>query len=319
MSKVSVIVPIYNVENYLKRCLDSLSRQTEKDFEVIMINDGSTDGSCQIATSFAERDPRFKLFHETNQGEAAARNLGLDKASGEYIMFLDADDYYTDQCIEKALMAIRHFNCDITVFGSTYKDEDGNLVKEACPVRTGRYLLSEHPEILMEIENCVWDKIYRRELFAENGIRYLPGFYTDFSGTFRIVVTANTISFINDKLINYFVGRKGSITAQFSTKCFSIFEMTDSIIDFYKQKNIYDLYKEEIKAQAILNIIDKMKLAVTSDNKELRDSFIKKSYEYMLSTFGDIRSKYKLSRYKGDFIYFHPQLLKLYLILKGKK
>ena len=319
MSKVSVIVPIYNVENYLKRCLDSLSQQTEKDFEVIMINDGSTDGSCQIATSFAERDPRFKLFHETNQGEAAARNLGLDKASGEYIMFLDADDYYTDQCIEKALAAIRHFDCDIAVFGSAYKDEDGNLVKEVCPARTGTYSLSEQPEILMEIENCVWDKIYRKDLFTESGIRYLPGFYTDFGGTFRLIVTADTIGFINDKLLNYSVGRKGSITAQFSEKCFSIFDMSDSIIDFYKQKGIYDLYKEEIKAQSVLNIIDKMKLAVASDNKELRDSFIKKSYEYVYSTFGDMKSKYKLNQYKGDFIYFHPQLLKLYLILKGKK
>ncbi len=318
MSKVSVIVPFYNVKPYLKRCLDSLANQNEKDFEVILIDDGSEDGSAQIADQYVKKDARFRLYQKENGGEASARNLGLEKASGDFVMFLDADDYYNNDCIEKSLRAIIQFDCDIVEFGISHFNEEGDVVGVFVPRQNCKLKLSSHPEVLMEIKNCAWNKIYRRNLFLDHGIRYQTGYYTDFGTTFQILPFANEIGFIQETLINYFVGRPGSISTQFSYKCFAIFDMIDSIISRYKQCGFYDFYKEEIKGQAILNVIDIMRLAVASDNKKLRDEYLTKSFSYLRDKFGDLSSKYQLRFNRYDFLYFHPLLLKLYLLFKGK-
>ena len=101
MCKVSIIVPIYNEENTLERCLNSLHKQTFSDYEVLLINDGSTDSSLEICEKYEKLDERFKIFSRENAGPSAARNLGIDRASGEFIYFVDADDHIEHTAIEK--------------------------------------------------------------------------------------------------------------------------------------------------------------------------------------------------------------------------
>lgn len=107
---VSVIVPVYNVEKYLARCLDSIVEQTYQNLEIILINDGSTDGSGEICRQYAERDSRIRLFHQENRGQSVARNVGLDNMTGEYIVFVDSDDYISPQFVEILLVALLRSN-----------------------------------------------------------------------------------------------------------------------------------------------------------------------------------------------------------------
>lgn len=112
--KVSIIIPIYNTEKYLEKCLESIRTQTYSDIEVIMIDDGSTDASKNVANGYAERDNRFRLFYQENAGVSAARNHGLDVAEGEYILFIDSDDWLEPQMVEKLVYNMTEYNTDIS-------------------------------------------------------------------------------------------------------------------------------------------------------------------------------------------------------------
>ncbi len=120
MSKVSIIVPIYNTEKYLKKCLDSIVRQTHQNLEIILVDDGSTDNSSEIANSYAKIDKRIKVIHQENQGQSTARNTGLSKATGEYISFIDSDDEIAKNFIEELLSAYSD-NTSLSVCGMHYK------------------------------------------------------------------------------------------------------------------------------------------------------------------------------------------------------
>ena len=136
MAKVSIVVPIYNVEKYLDRCIKSLINQTLYDIEIILINDGSTDSSKEIAERYSKNDSRIILINKENEGGSIARNIGLDYATSKYIMFLDSDDYYELNCVEEAYNKISADGSDVTVFGSKHIDEEGNTIKEVIPKET---------------------------------------------------------------------------------------------------------------------------------------------------------------------------------------
>ena len=315
--KVSIIIPAYNVDVYLERCLNSLCGQTFSDLEAIVIDDGSSDRTLQIAESYTN-DPRFHVYTQDNRGPAAARDLGLKQAKGDYIMFLDADDAYHRECIEKAYRKISETQSDIVAFGLTYVDSNGRRLKDAIPKESGALSLREHPEVLMQIESCAWDKIYRRELFTEYGHTFPEGKFEDHGMVFRMLADVQRIAFIGESLIDYTIGRAGNCTDCFDEGSFSILQMTDLILSYHREKGTYELYKEELKALSIINIVDVMKIAVRFGGKEVRDRFLQESSAYLRKTFGDLHSKYELKRYKHDFLYFHPFLLKMYLLLKGK-
>ena len=126
MVKISVIVPVYNVEPYLPQCLDSLIEQTFNDIEIICVNDGSTDGSLNVLNHYAAKDSRIKVIDKPNGGVSSARNRGLDAAQGEYISFVDGDDWLKQNAYEEIISAVDKRNVDMAVFGY-YEYLDGNL------------------------------------------------------------------------------------------------------------------------------------------------------------------------------------------------
>ena len=128
MVKVSIIVPVYNVEKYLSTCLDSLINQTLTDIEIICVNDGSTDSSLAILKDFANKDSRIKILDKQNEGVSVARNLGIEVATGQYLMFVDSDDYLIENACEKALNIIEYDGSDICIFAH-YDLVDEKLVK----------------------------------------------------------------------------------------------------------------------------------------------------------------------------------------------
>ena len=202
---VSVIIPVYNVEEYIEKCLNSVVNQTYKKIEIIIIDDGTQDGAGKICDDYAKKDNRIKVIHQNNRGLSAARNVGIDKAKGKYIAFIDSDDYVNEKYIELLLADIVENNADISVCG--YND-----VTPAKKLRTGEesccYLLSKQ----LDLDIVAWNKIYRRDLFIENDIRYPEGrLHEDNLTTYKLYSRARKVSYISESLYNYVI-REGSIT-----------------------------------------------------------------------------------------------------------
>lgn len=140
MAQVSIIVPVYNVEKYIKMAIDSLIKQTYQDIEIIIVDDGSNDNSLDIIKAY--NDSRIRIYHQSNNGVASARNLGLAKVNSEYVMFLDGDDYYEETCVEKALAAINKDKVDLVIFGARYLDDNNLFIKNVIPFKKDKGRLS---------------------------------------------------------------------------------------------------------------------------------------------------------------------------------
>lgn len=203
---ISVIIPIYNAETTLRRCVDSVLSQRETDLEVLLIDDGSEDGSGMIAEAYRS-DPRVRIFHKKNGGLPSARNYGLDRANGEYISFVDADDW-----IEPDTYKIIQLFCeDVCVFG--YSKDFSGKTQSYKPVDIPETIGGEEAvrRLIVDasINHGVWNKLYRRFLF--DGIRFPDGaVYEDIRTTYKVLSKANRIVLIPDVLYHY-VQYKGSI------------------------------------------------------------------------------------------------------------
>jgi glycosyltransferase involved in cell wall biosynthesis len=179
--KVSVIIPVYNVEPWLRECLDSVLAQPHKNLEIILINDGSADNSGGICDEYARKHPNVMVIHQPNQGPSAARDAGLDAAKGEYIYFLDSDDYIAPDALQILVDEAVKSQTDIVSFGSTIVDEDGNIALGAQlrERRGGEYPgvssgleLFELLHVNDELFFAVWAAFFRRGFLEENGLRF---------------------------------------------------------------------------------------------------------------------------------------------------
>ena len=195
---ISVIVPVYNVEPYLCQCLDSILTQTYQNIEIILINDGSTDASPKICDKYGKRDRRIIVFHTENHGLSAARNLGIKNAHGEWIMFVDSDDWVEPGFCELPYNAAVEKRADLVIFERALLDADGNetgkkyhlsgMISERTAVECGR--------------PAVWNKLYRKQLFRT--IRYPEGrLFEDVATTHRVIHEAGRIVALDETLYNY--------------------------------------------------------------------------------------------------------------------
>ncbi len=189
MPKVSVIIPVYNVEKYLGECLDSVLWQTLKDIEIICVNDGSTDGSAKMLAEYAAKDPRIRIITQANAGLSAARNVGMDAATGKYIYFLDSDDYIKDDAMEKCFSICERDGLDQLVFNSECLFEDESMGIELLRKKAKSYLLppelsdtvlngAEALEKLRDLKYfcvCVPFRMLRLECLRNASLRFVPG------------------------------------------------------------------------------------------------------------------------------------------------
>lgn len=217
MPKVSIIIPVYNVEKYLRKCLDSIVNQTIKDIEIICINDGSTDNSLDILKEYQRNDKRIHIINQENAGVAIARNKGLDIASGKYIMFIDSDDYVDSKYVETPLKHIEKTNSDIVQFAVYCVINDTPVPRWDtflinCLSQTNVYKLSD----LINFQHFIYDKIYKRDFIEKNKIRFIPKLKTAEDGIFNLMCLYNTPKYIIIKDILYFyrVDRKHSATSK---------------------------------------------------------------------------------------------------------
>lgn len=210
--RFSIIVPVYNVEAYLGECLQSLQRQGFEDYEVICVNDGSTDGSRAILAEWGGRMPQMRVIDRENGGLSAARNTGLEAAQGEYVLFVDSDDWVEPNLLEclYSLLAT-HRSLDMVCFACRRTDTgnaDALATEQACGWDYYNHHALEHREVPFV---CVWQRCYRRQFLADNGLRFREGIlHEDNHFTPLACLAARSVKVVPEVLYNYRV-RPGSI------------------------------------------------------------------------------------------------------------
>lgn len=209
---VSIIVPIFNVVPYLRQCLDSIVNQTYQDLEIILVDDGSTDGCATLADEYAMRDNRIQVIHQANMGLSAARNAGISRASGQYILFIDSDDYIAPNACETLVKAAENGQYDVVVFSrrrfineSEYTDDSFDEEQFA----SGIEYINAH--LTGKFSHSACHKLCKRSLIQGNKIYFEPGLYEDCYFSFRLLYTARQTKVISDILYFYRVQRPTSI------------------------------------------------------------------------------------------------------------
>lgn len=323
MPLISIVVAVYNVEQYIAKCIDSLLNQSFHDFELILVNDGSKDNSLSILREYEKKEPRIIVIDKKNGGLSDARNAGIAIAKGKYISFIDGDDFVEPTMLEKCVNKLEETNSDIVMFDIyQYFLATGKKEVIANPFDENKvYSLETSPEIITKIKNAAWNKVYRLSLFKENDIRYPWGYYyEDLGTTYRLLARAKKIVFINEPLYDYLQDRPGNITHQFNFSVYHVLDMAKITMDDYKELGIYEKYYEELKYLACINIIECLKKTRDVSDYKLADKFIQVSFWFIHQNFPEYpKCKYKIDREKYDWIYMHERILKLYLSYRRKK
>lgn len=273
MAKVSLIVPIYNSQNYLEKCIKSLLNQTLKDIQIILIDDGSTDGSEKIIKSFD--DERIVYISKNNEGIGKTRNLGIDKATGEFLAFVDSDDYLNEHFCEYMYQKAINDDCDLvvcdffedrnTLVGIKFKDfKDTNL--------------RETPELINNINLGPCNKLYKKSLFDDKSNRFEENLkYEDAPFVVKMLLSANKIGKVNDYL-TYYVIHSNSETTIRDKRIYDILEITDIIVNDLKK---VDYPNDSLVSLAVMILTDyTIQQRYISDVK-YRHDFINKAFKYL--------------------------------------
>lgn len=215
MAEFSIIVPVYNVEKEIRKCLDSIKNQTYGDFEVLCVDDCGKDSSMDIVREYAQKDNRFKILtHEHNRGVSAARNTGLDNASGEYTMFVDSDDWIETNALEIIKDNFDKSKSEVIVFNIYNCYPDGKKeINDTTNFKKTQALLTENN--LNTFIGVVWNRAYKTSLINDNHIRFPEGMIIEDSDfTFKISMHLKSVFIIEDVLYNYLRNREGSYTTE---------------------------------------------------------------------------------------------------------
>lgn len=257
MSRISVIVPVYNVEDYLDGCLESLAAQTFEDFEAICVNDGSPDGSRAILERWAQRDARFKIVDKVNGGLSSARNAGIDAASSDIVCFLDSDDTFDAHACERIVEVFDATDADVVTFGA-------RCVPDSAATDWMHWVLSprdvEYDEFSFDIISkeasrpFAWRTACRKSFLVDNTIRFDEGlrFGEDQVFDFEIYPQSRKTVFISDKLYDYRLDRPGSLMDRFAKnldlKMAEHVKITDHVLAVWDRLGLLERYSSEMLA-----------------------------------------------------------------------
>jgi CDP-glycerol glycerophosphotransferase len=228
MTTISVVLPAFQVQGYLAQCLDSLLDQPFRDIEVIAVDDASPDRSGEILAGYAARDPRVRVVTMPhNVGLGRARNAGLDAATGDYVWFVDSDDWLAPGSLGAVARRLRETDADVLVVGFDRRHWDGRIEPgsgvETLPGAPEAFTLQSWPQIL-KVLHVAWNKVVRRDLLSKLGFRFEPGWYEDVSFTFPVLAAAGRISTLPRVCVHYRQRRTGAITRTVDDRHFEIFD-----------------------------------------------------------------------------------------------
>lgn len=285
MPKVSVIIPVYNVEEYLSQCLDSVVNQTLSDIEIICVDDGSSDKSFEILQKYADKDSRIKIFKQENQGAGAARNNGLDKATGDYLYFLDSDDYIKLNCLEKLYKKIIFENSDICVCQNEILLDSKQEIK-ICVAKNMKLVSDKNKFNVFDVPNVIFKfcnipaftKLYKKDFIKNNKIRFQEiKTCNDVFFNYCSLTLANSITTVPEALVIYRAEQKHNLSANRG-------KHVNCILD------AFSMLKTELENRDLFSLVEDAfyKSAVSCFNYEIgrleksqRDTWAKKLFSFI--------------------------------------
>ena len=280
MPKVSVIVPIYNVEKYLEKCINSLLSQTLEDIQIILVNDGSKDNSGNIAKEYEKNNKDRVIYVEKeNGGLSDARNYGLKYATGDFIAFLDSDDYIEKNAYEEMYNKAIEENADYVECDFIWEFPNKIRVDKQYPYKNKK-------EMLSFVRVVAWNKLIKRQLITDNNLEFPKGLrYEDVEFTYKLIPFINKFAYVDKPFIHY-VQREGSIANVQNERTAEIFTVLDNVIEFYKKNNIYEKYRDELEYNyARYLLCSSLKRMCKIKDKTIREKLLTESWERLNSNF----------------------------------
>ncbi len=283
---ISVIIPVYNVEQYLRGCLDSVLKNDTTDCEVLLIDDGATDGSGAICDEYARRFPDLiRVIHQENGGLGAARNTGIDAAAGDWLLFLDSDDTVAPETLSVLKDAVQTPGVQIIGFQFCTDDGEGKLTpgEDSFPATNQPFALEDCPEFLLSPPSAAF-RLWRRSLFVESGIRFPARvWYEDIRTTTKLFSLAEGIIVLPDPLYRY-LQRPGSIMSnQNLDRNREILDAFDDILGWFQAMGLRDLYENELCAMTVEHVL--LAASVRVAKADSRNPLLKAFREYTDNAF----------------------------------
>ncbi|MDO5445765.1 MAG: glycosyltransferase family 2 protein, partial [Eubacteriales bacterium] len=297
MKYLSIIIPVYNVENYLAKCLDSVIYPDLEEYEIVTVNDGSTDSSAEILEDYQKRYPNIvRIITKENGGLGSARNAAIEPAEGEFLYFLDSDDYLSPRAVREMVDTCRHGGFDVCFFDAVAVNEEGKVIEDIPGANIeGGFKLEDNPDVLLFRMNAC-NKLFRRTLFLDNGIRFRDReWYEDVSCIPKLYILADTLYYERSMWYNYLL-RQGSIMNNSKlARNTEIINAVEAMNSYYKEKGVFEKYHEQLEYICYYNVLiaATVRVNLIDPDTPLQDQFL----DYFLREFPN----YKNNRYvKAD-------------------
>lgn len=332
--EVSVIVAAYNIEKYIKKCLLSILEQSMKDIEIIVVNDGSTDNTLNVIEEIIQKEKRIKLINQKNCGLIEARKTGLKYATGEYILFVDGDDWLEEDCLEKLYKEAKKDSYDIVMYNAFWVNKDKKKLMSTFDnkINSTDDLLS--CLFLGKIMPTMWAKLIKRSFICENNIQFPKdiSYAEDLATVASLFMNKPKVSFIEDSLYNYYQ-REDSITKKNDNRILEVDEAITFIENQLKSSFLYDKYKKEFEYMVYIHlffyrfissdryeeihreVLKKFKDRNISINK---NSYIKDSISLLPVSYRIRIKLYNYNYYFGRIYDFNRKIAKRIIPIKNK-
>jgi len=280
---ISVIVPVYNVEKYLSKCLDTILNQTFSNIEIICVNDGSTDNSRKILSDYQKKDSRIKIVDKKNGGLSSARNAGMKVAVGEFYSFIDSDDWVDETMLEKLYKNTMMFNSDISICAVHQFDETNQKIDDSNPYYTlgffdesfdnRAFSYQDTKPFLLDVCVMAWNKLYRKSFVDECQAQFPDGYiFEDGPFFFSIFFKTKRVSIVRDFLYYYRINRKGSIVQKAGKKFLNVIDVVEMM--YNKIKEIPDF--EDVKYTFFRKKVEDFIFRFENLNPKYRVAFARK-------------------------------------------
>ena len=291
--KVSIIIPVYNVAEYLPRCLDSVTGQTLKEIEIIAVNDGSTDRSLSILENYSQQDNRILILNKENGGLSDARNYAFPHIHGEYVGFVDSDDFVDPDMYEVMYNRAIKDDSDIVECNlhHTYDDSEDTEI--------GVHI-TDKQELIMNGRSVAWNKIYKTSWLLGTGVLFPKGLiYEDVNFYCKIVPFINKISYVDDPFVHY-VQRSSSINNHQTLKTMQILDILDDIYSFYETHSLIDEYRDALEfLYTRIILCSSLKRMADIEDRAERKRAIEANWDKLVTVFPDWKKGKYLKSYRG--------------------
>ena len=301
--KISVVIPIYNAEEYLEKCLNSVLSQTYENLEIILVNDGSTDKSPEIIEKYRNQDNRIIVINKENGGVSSARNRGIEKASGKYIIFIDADDYIENNMFEVLADDLFKNNVDMSMCGYRNVDINGNILYESKPLESKYFDVKTLRHYLFSDDyyrDLICNKLFRLEVIKENNIRFHEDIHINENVLFILDFSkyAFRYSFGNEMLYNFLYNLKGATHSKFNLKKVSVLSSYVRLLEYDLEPAIKNQIKYDylFEGYAYTYLMKKINI----DNTELKKNLVAFKNKY----YADIKNEKGISFGKKIALWF---------------